>query len=129
MGWPAELRYAVQIKQAGDCWEWTGKPNSQGRAHFTANGNPNTLVYRWAYEYHIAEIPKGLTLDHLCENKICVNPYHMDPVPIGVNNFRRRLKACRRGHPRSERSKYGCKPCHLINQNAYLSRVKGETDH
>lgn len=51
--------------------------------------NRTVKAYRWSYEYHRAEIPAGLHLDHLCRNPGCVNPWHLEPVSP-LENMRRR---------------------------------------
>lgn len=76
-------RFEGKIVQDGDCWHWTGNLNL-GYGRIAINRKP-TYAHRWSYEYHIGPIPDGLVLDHLCRNRWCVNPYHLDPVPIAVN--------------------------------------------
>ena len=44
----------------------------------------------WAYEFLVGEIPEGLTLDHLCRNKACVMPDHLEPVTQAENHRRYR---------------------------------------
>lgn len=45
-------------------------------------------IHRVIYETVRGELPEGLTIDHLCENKLCQNPAHLEAVPIGVNLVR-----------------------------------------
>lgn len=55
-------------------------------------------AHRYAYEMLVTEIPDGLTLDHLCGTPNCVNPWHLDPCPSGVNSKRAHTRSmCRRG--------------------------------
>jgi hypothetical protein len=69
-----------------------------------------TRAHRWSYEYFIANIPSGLDLDHLCRNRACVNPWHLEPVTNEVNVKRgadaRRKDECHNGHPFSEANTY-----------------------
>lgn len=77
-------------ESSSGCWEWTGATNTSGYGVVGrgARGAGNVLVHRAMYEIHIAEIPDGLHIDHLCRNKRCANPWHLDPVTQAVNNNR-----------------------------------------
>lgn len=69
-------RFWSRIKQpsAHSCWEWMGEiHNGYGRLH-------HTRAHRFTYEEVIGAVPPGLELDHLCRNRRCVNPFHLDPV-------------------------------------------------
>lgn len=46
------------------------------------------LAHRRSYEQSIGEIPPGLEIDHLCRNRKCVNPQHMEPVTRATNTRR-----------------------------------------
>jgi hypothetical protein len=85
---PPEDRFFEKVIEDGDCWRWTGALD-KGYGKFWARDAAgiwrNRPAHRWAYEFLITDIPEGLVLDHLCRNPPCVNPWHMDPVPQGVN--------------------------------------------
>ena len=69
-----------------DCWEWTG---ALRRGYGTLRlGSRMIYVHRWVYEDLVHEIPEGLLLDHLCLNRLCSNPYHLDPVTDAENKRR-----------------------------------------
>ena len=78
------------IPGPGDCWYWrAGHFKKTGYAMFSIRGQDGkwrpTVAHRVAYELYIGEIPAGLDLDHLCQNRGCVNPWHLEPVTRAVN--------------------------------------------
>lgn len=98
----AKLNKRFWIKVAGGdvdtCWEWTAHRDRAGYGRINVNNTPK-LAHRLAYEYLRDEIPEGLDLDHLCRNKSCVNPWHLEPVTRSVNLRRVPLGThCERGH-------------------------------
>lgn len=102
-----------------ECWEWTGQVNESRYGRITRD-KKHYKVHRLAWVELFGEIPEGLSIDHLCQNTVCCNPYHMDVVPTGVNTARRweRMTHCKRGHLRSDENMYvrsdgqrECRPC------------------
>ena len=95
----------------GGCWSWTATLDEKGYGNFYAH-DQTFKAHRWAYEFLRAELPDGLQLDHLCLNKACVNPWHLEPVP-GIENQRRRygvygsdLRRCIHGHEMTPSNTY-----------------------
>jgi hypothetical protein len=99
------------------CWVWIGGTSDTGYGTIrgTINGNPKGLyVHRVAYEFMRGGIPAGLHIDHLCRNKRCVNPDHLEPVTqkenslrgISPNAINARKKKCKWGHPLSGKNLY-----------------------
>jgi hypothetical protein len=98
------------------CWLWTGTTSSHGYARIAvANGQKHGedgLVHRILYEYFFGSFPVGLTSDHLCRVRRCVNPTHIEPVTTKINVLRgtgitaRSAQAthCIHGHPFDERN-------------------------
>lgn len=70
------------------CWTWLGGYNGRGRARMTVEPNRMAYVYRVLYELLIGPIPEGLQLDHLCGDRSCVNPAHLEPVEPAENRAR-----------------------------------------
>jgi hypothetical protein len=71
-----------------ECWIWTGSVNERGYGRLSIDGKPRR-VHRIAYELMVGEIPEGLELDHLCNRRACVNPWHLEPVTHAVNIARK----------------------------------------
>lgn len=71
----------------GGCWLWTGSVQSSGYGSWGGQGK---LAHRLAYEDLVGPVPHGLVLDHLCHVRLCVNPDHLNPVTIAVNNRNRK---------------------------------------
>lgn len=68
------------------CWNWNRafSTNGYGMARKKVNGR-TMVAHRYVYIQHRGPIPDDMTLDHLCRNKACVNPDHLEPVPHIVN--------------------------------------------
>lgn len=97
------------------CWGWTGYRNRLGYGVFsllnppTASLRKNALAHRFVYETLVGPIPDGLVLDHLCRNRACVNPAHLEPVSGGENVRRggNSLKThCHLGHEYTPENTY-----------------------
>lgn len=88
----------VEEKQSG-CWDWKLRPGSDGYGIVCLwrNGKSTyVLAHRLSYTLLVGEIPSGYQIDHLCRNRLCVNPAHLEPVTQG-DNLRRawaHRKAC-----------------------------------
>ena len=93
-----------RVAPDGDCLLW---PTSSSTGYGSLSRAGRTLLaHRVAYEQMVGPIPEGLTLDHLCRNRACVNPDHLEPVTMRVNVLRgvgfagknARKTHCLRGH-------------------------------
>lgn len=92
----------------GPCWLWIAAIDRKGYGAFGGPRDRTQVVraHRVAYELVIGPIPDGLTLDHLCRVRRCVNPEHLEPVTGRENSLRgesvaavnARKTHCIRGH-------------------------------
>lgn len=97
----------------GPCWLWSGAMMENGYGTIRYNGR-NMLTHRVAYELLVAPIPPGLTVDHLCRVRHCVNHAHLEPVTQQVNilrgtgfSARNAPKThCPKGHPYDTENTY-----------------------
>lgn len=96
---------------SSECWAWQGPMSSNGYGNIpleTGRGARATSAHRAVYLILVGEIPAGLDLDHLCRNRRCVNPAHLEPV-TRQENIRRAAAfktECAQGHAYSEENTY-----------------------
>jgi hypothetical protein len=96
----------VAVAENG-CWEWQASITKHGYGRFSAVGSRPELAHRLAYQALVGQIPSGLVIDHLCRNRRCVNPSHLEVVSADVNTLRGGCPAavnakkthCPNGHP------------------------------
>lgn len=86
---PAWERFVDRVLvQADDCWRWMGSATTVGYGQMWVDRGRTTLAHRYSYETMVGPVPDGLHLDHLCMNKLCVNPAHLEPVTPRENTLR-----------------------------------------
>jgi hypothetical protein len=105
-----------------DCWLWLGQSRSgYGQVNFDG---AIWRVHRLFYSWHVGPLEQGMVIDHLCGNRSCCNPAHLEQVTNAENLARAasRRTACRNGHATAEfrrRAPNGdtyCLMCHRVNQ-------------
>lgn len=98
--------YWQRVRFGLTCWNWTGADNGHGYGVFSIHARQQ-YAHRIAYELHVGPIPAGTEIDHLCRNRRCVNPDHLEAVSHAVNMHRGDTIAaknaakthCPKGHP------------------------------
>ena len=108
-------RFWSKVEKSDECWDWTAGKVRNGYGRFWFDGAMK-MAHRVAYELEIGPIPDGLQLDHLCRNRACVNPSHLEPVTNAENTRRGDMTNvgmhnaskthCPKGHPYSDENTY-----------------------
>jgi hypothetical protein len=129
-----------KIKKVSDCWEWQGyrAPNGYGKISYM--GKP---VYAHRFSLSLLEtLSPALEIDHLCRNRACVNPEHLEQVTHRVNTYRAPLHVvhgsfplkpathCRYGHEliginlRINSGRRRCRICQNASVSASIKRKR-----
>ena len=125
-----------------ECWVWTGylTPSGYGQASGGyANGKEKKIrTHRAMYELYVEQIPLDLTIDHLCRNRACGNPKHLQILTIWENcrnnNWAIRTR-CSQGHEYTDKNTYygkqsnggpkrECRACKRESRRRYKAKLK-----
>lgn len=128
----------VSIDLETGCWNWTGVVSKSSGYGQICTGNrkegtrKTAYAHRLSYEEFVGPIPEDLVIDHLCRNRKCINPEHLEPVsnlenilrglaPTTSGENNRSKTHCNRGHPYSgynltyrKSGGRACKECHRL---------------
>ena len=123
------------------CYVWVGCRHGNGYGQVRVHGAGMCYTHRVAYEYAHGRIPKGLVIDHLCRDRACCNPDHLEVVTHGENIrrgdagiYNKRKTHCPKGHPLSGANLYVdpkgrryCRSCARARDRAHKRvRKKGK---
>lgn len=126
-------RFTSKIEVEGDCWQWRGTLLPSGYGKFSV-GQKQCIAHRFSYETFVGPIPDGLQIDHLCRNRGCVRPTHLEAVTGRVNLLRGETITarnasrthCPQDHPYDEAntyvSKQGSRLCRACDRDRKAAR-------
>lgn len=120
----------VQRPELGRCWVYVGHLGATGYGSFRL-GKAEVKAHRFAYEAENGPIPEGLEIDHLCRNRACVRPDHLEPT-THAENMRRAYPArthCKYDHEFTEANTWvakngaqRCRECARNRMRKFLER-------
>ena len=84
----AAQRFWDKVDVTGDCWVWLGAESGIGYGAFWVNGKVSR-AHRISYTNLVGTIPEGMDIDHVCFNRRCVRPEHLQPVTRKQNQENR----------------------------------------
>lgn len=140
LGLPERIEAKISPEPNSGCWLWTGglRDKKDGYGGVGWEGKV-WRSHKLVYTLLVHSVPDNMDLDHLCRNRICCNPDHLEPVTRKVNIHRgegvARHKAlqthCKHGHEFNEANTYSyrgnrlCRPCHSKLTLAIYHRKRG----
>lgn len=119
------------------CWVWQGmNAKGYGRLFIREENHSTVVAHKVMYELLMGLVPEGLELDHLCRNRACINPNHLEPVTHLENLLRSPITNsgkthCKNGHEFTPNNIYRhpqrgsrlCKSCQKEHSKEYRKRL------
>ena len=137
-------RFWAKVNVDGVCWEWEADLSAGGYGRFNT-GRRVEATHRVAYKLLVGPIPAKMQLDHLCRNRVCCNPDHLEIVTqqenirrgYGISAVNARKTHCKRGHeftpeniycPPSRENERSCLKCKRDRAGEYRRKRTQDVD-
>lgn len=138
---PVLDRFWEKVEKTDNCWNWTGAHTGAGYGNFYIGDKVLMGAHKFSYELVNGKVPEPLVLDHLCRNRGCVNPAHLEVVTERENFYRGtgwsgrniRKRVCSRGHELTQnnlinrqgarKGRRDCKKCQIIRNHKHFNKV------
>lgn len=128
-------------KDDNDCWIWKGYIDKDGYGTFSYRSK-EMRAHRWSYMHFVGSLDNNLTIDHICNVRACVNPKHLQQIPIKDNILRgsgpsaRNAKKthCRHGHAFADnnvvhdKKQRRCRECSRLSARKHYWKKKHENN-
>ena len=140
MGMELDIRFWSKVEKTDTCWLWKAGKTIDNYGRFKLNGKTQRS-HRLSFEFHKGKIPDGLQIDHLCKNRLCCNPDHLEAVTCKENinrgltgyntknNVNKKKTHCKRGHEYTPENTYvwrGMRDCRECTRIRYHGRKSFE---
>ena len=131
-------REMIAVSRATGCWLWLGMQDKEGYGLILAHRDKDIRInetrwmikaHRYFYDKYVRGLRRNEVIDHLCRNRLCVNPKHLDPT-TDQENIRRgkagRRTHCKRGHEKTDDNvrysgrSYHCKKCDSLRREGKI---------
>lgn len=132
---PERFRQKISVQSGTGCWIWIAGGHGGGRyGGYSPTHSRKVYAHRYSFEFFFGPVPSGLQIDHLCRNKRCVNPLHMEATTGQMNTMRgmnfpiQDGQHCQKGHPLfgpnlyMEGSTRRCRTCLKARMKRYKQR-------
>lgn len=127
------IRFFDKVDKTESCWNWTGHITNAGYGQFLFDGKTQK-AHMVSYILEYGKIPNSLVIDHLCKNKKCVNPKHLEAVSQKenvnrglagkINNAQASKRVCPSGHKYNRINKHWHRLCRKCRSDQTIKSRK-----